>query len=397
MEIRVTSQQCKTVGTCAFAIFISPLWQVLMAEESPRTFVESINLEAHGFVSFGNLRTWDNNVYDDDTTDGTNDFYEAALNVVARPYQRVRVGAQLFVRDLGHYDNGRLELDWGYVDYHAHDWFDVQVGRVKIPLGLYNESQDIDAARTSVFLAQSVYPTRLRELLVSVDGGKVAGRFDLADAGALSYTVFAGTKHFDDDGAYATYVGETARFTVEDLDVGPVFGGMLHWDTPLPDVSLRFTAYQSHDIDVRGTSLSGTTRLTTDSRSLVTSVQWEPHDWTITAEYLHIDTDGESVRGVVTSPYEFQYDGGYLSATWHACSWMEGYVATEYRHNELRGRPTNFGWSWIAAINLLPLRNWSLKAEYQYQDNSIAVLSTDNPQGVAESWHLLALKTTVDF
>lgn len=386
----------RIIAAGALSVITSP-WHTLRAEESPRTFIDAINLEAHGFVSFGYLHTWDNNVYDDDTTDGTDQFYEAALNAVARPYDRVRIGAQFFVRDLGRYDNGRVELDWAYVDYHAHDWCDVQVGRVKIPLGLYNESQDIDAARTSVFLAQSVYPTRLRELLVSVDGGKVSGRLDLAEAGALSYTLFGGTKHFDEDGAYASYVGETARFAVDDLDVGPVFGGMLHWDTPLPDVALRLTAYQSRDIDAQGESLAGPTSLVTDSRSVVASLQWEPHDWTLTAEYLHIDTDGESTRGAVTAPYDFGYDGGYVSATWHARPWLEGYVAAEYRRNDLRGRPTNSGWSWVAAINLLPLRNWSMKAEYQYQDNDVAVLAIDNPQGVAGSWHLVALKTTVDF
>ena len=78
-------------------------------------------------------------------------------------------------------------------------------------------------------------------------------------------------------------------------------------------------------------------------------------------------------------------------------SWLECYAASEYRHNEVLGRPQSFAWSWIGAINLLPLRNWSLKAEYQFQDGTVAVLGVDNPQGISSNWHLLALKTTVDF
>jgi hypothetical protein len=368
-----------------------------MAQAQEQSIVDAINLEAHGFVSFGYLRTWGNNVYDNDTIDGTNEFYEAALNAIARPWERVRLGAQLFVRDLGHYDNGRVELDWAYADYQLHPLCDVQVGRVKIPLGLFNESQDVDAARTAVFLPQSVYPTRLRELLVSVDGGKIAGRTDLGDAGEWSYTVFGGTKHFDNDGAYATYVGETSRLSVQDISVGPVFGGMLQWDTPVENLALRVTAYQSRDIEVDGQSFSGRTHFVTDSRSMVASVLWEPQYWTLAAEYLHIDTKGDSTTGVVVRPYEFNYDGGYFSATWHVRPWLEGYAATEYRHNEVVGRPTNHGWSWIAALNVLPLHNWSLKVEYQYQDNTVSVLGGDNPQGIAPTWHLLAFKTTVDF
>ncbi|MBA3699192.1 MAG: hypothetical protein H0W78_10085 [Planctomycetes bacterium] len=370
-----------------------------VANAQEQTFAEAINLEAHGFVSFGYLRTWENNVYDSDTIDGTTEFYEAALNAIARPWERVRLGAQLFVRDLGHYDNGQVELDWAYANFQLHPLCDVQLGRVKIPLGLYNESQDIDAARSSVFLAQSVYPTRLRDLLVSVDGGKVSGRAELGDAGALSYTVFGGTKHFDPDGAYATYVGETSRMTVNEAAVNAVYGGMAQWDTPVPDVALRFTVYQSRDILVDGVSLFGAqpVHFVSDSRSLVASLLWEPMDWTFAAEYLNIATNGDSTTGAVTLPYEFDYNGGYVSATWHARSWLEGYVASEYRHTEVAGRPTRFGWSWIAAINVLPLRNWSLKAEYQYQDNAVGVLALDNPQGVSQSWHLFALKTTVDF
>lgn len=36
----------------------------------------------------------------------------------------------------------------------------VQVGRFKIPQGLYGESLDVDAARTSIFLPVSIYALR---------------------------------------------------------------------------------------------------------------------------------------------------------------------------------------------------------------------------------------------
>ena len=395
-SIRWAGQRLSLAGRwCAPALGI--FLGVTNAQE--QSFIEAINLEAHGFVSFGYLRTWENNVYDSDTIDGTTEFYEAALNAIARPWERVRLGAQLFVRDLGHYDNGRVELDWAYADFQLHPLCDVQLGRVKIPLGLYNESQDIDAARSSVLLAQSLYPTRLRDLQVAVDGGKVSGRAEMGDAGALSYTMFGGTKQFDRDGAYAAYVGQTSRMTVNEAAVKAVYGGMVQWDTPVPDVALRFTAYQARDIVIDGVSLFGgqPVHFVSDSRSLVTSLQWEPRDWTFAAEYLNIATAGESTTGAVTRPYEFDYNGGYVSATWHVRSWLDGYVASEYRHSEVAGRPTSFGWSWIAAINVLPLRNWSLKAEYQYQDNAVGVLAVENPQGVSQSWHLFALKTTVDF
>lgn len=367
------------------------------AADSEQSLVEALRLEAHGFVSFGHLRTWGNNIYANDTIDGTSEFNEAALNVISRPWNRVRLGAQLFMRDLGRYDNGRVELDWAYVDLQLHPLCDVQLGRVKLPIGLYSEIQDVDAARTPVFLPQSVAPTRLRELTVSIDGGKISGRTDVGAIGGLAYTVYGGTKHFADDGAYVTYVGETSRITVSDITFGPVFGALLHWDTPVPNLGVRGSYYQRRDSVVDGTSFLGQARLSTKSHNIVASIEWQPADWTFAAEYLRIETDGDTTYGAITQPYEFTYDGGYVSATWHTAPWLELYAATEFKKNHLGGRPINEGWSWIGAVNLMPLPHWSLKVEYQFQNNTVGVLASDNPQGVADHWHLLALKTTVDF
>lgn len=96
---------------------------VALAADSPA--LGALNIEAHGFVSFGYLRTWENNWLAADTTEGTDEFYEAALNVIARPWDQVRLGAQLFVRDLGVYDNGAVQLDWAYVDVRLHTMLDV--------------------------------------------------------------------------------------------------------------------------------------------------------------------------------------------------------------------------------------------------------------------------------
>lgn len=364
------------------------------AQES--SLLDDLRLEAHGFVSFGYLRTWENNWLADDTIDGTDEFWEAGLNVVARPWDRVRVGAQLFVRDLGAYDNGQVQLDWAYVDVRVHDLLDVQGGRVKIPIGLYNETQDLDVANTAVFLPQSVYPIRLREIMVSIDGGKLGGFLDLP-TGGLTYALFGGTKQLDDDGSYATYIGQTARMTPEELSVDAIYGGMLHWDTPIEGLAVRLSTYQNRDTIIEGESFFGDTTFTTDSARYMASIEWDGRDWTFASEYLYLTIDGDSVAGVIERPYEFDYHGGYAAATWHLTSWFDWYAAVEYRHTDILGVGTNHDWSWITAVNLLPLRNWSLKAEYQYHDGTVGVQSSDNPNGIADTWQVVALKTTVDF
>lgn len=369
----------------------------LLAEDT--TIWERANLEAHGFVSFGHLRTWENNWLADDTSEGTDEFYEAALNVIARPWDRVRVGAQLFVRDLGAYDNGQVQLDWAYVDVRLHDLLDVQGGRVKFPMGLYNEAQDLDMAGPAVFLPQSVYPIRQREVMVSLDGAKVGGFADLP-VGGFTYALYGGTKQLDEDGSYATYIQQASRIAADEIDLGTVFGGMLHWHTPLDGLGLRVSAYQNRDAEVDGALTVppfSDAVFTTDTQRYMFSAEWEGSDWTFAAEHLYLHIDGDSVSGVITRPYEFDYHGGYAAATWHLTRWADWYAAVEYKHTDILGVGTNHGWSWVTAINLMPLSNWSLKAEFQYHDGTVGVQSSDNPDGIADTWQVVALKTTVDF
>ena len=52
-------------------------------------------------------------------------------------------------------------------------WYDqlgFRAGRIKLPYGLYNQSRDVDMARTSVLLPQSVYSEVDRELLIAYEG-----------------------------------------------------------------------------------------------------------------------------------------------------------------------------------------------------------------------------------
>ncbi len=154
----------------------------------------SLHLEAHGFVSFGYLKTWGNN-WLGESLDGTDEFWEAASNIIARPMDRLRLGAQLITRDLGDSINGKVELDWAYADWRASDEIGVQVGRIKIPYGLYGESVDVDAARTTVFQSL-IYGRRERDIRLTTDGAKLYGRLNDVD-----WALCAGQRQLQTDGA----------------------------------------------------------------------------------------------------------------------------------------------------------------------------------------------------
>jgi hypothetical protein len=380
----------------AIAAFLGP---VVWASEDP---FAGLNLETHGYVSFGWLKSWENN-WHGETLDGTSEFYEAAANVIARPFDRVRLGAQLFVRDLGVYGNGAVELDWAYADWRATDALGIQVGRVKFPYGLFNETLDVDAARSSVFLPRSLYPTRAREILLATDGAKAYGSLD-----SLDWAVYAGQRQLQEDGDFASYFAYVFRLqAISDIGSDLLLGGMVHWNTPVSGLATRLSLVWLSGFHLSGTSAVAPVTLDLeipDWYGLVASLLYERGDTTVAMEYIRYYAD----RYVTTTPIgggpttrvtdRFRDDGLYLSATWHALPWLDLYGALEGQWNEPTDRwGDQYVQSAVMALALMPTRHWTLKAEFRLSHGTADVDTRLNPDGIADDWQVLALKTTVDF
>jgi hypothetical protein len=365
------------------------------AADGFQALAEESRLEAHGFVSFGYFRTWENNYLAADSLDGSDEFYEAAFNATIRPLDRLRLGAQLFVRDLGQYENGAVRLDWAFAEVTVAPAMVIQGGRVKVPVGLYNELQDIDPARTTIFLPQTLYPIRLRDTQASVDGGKISGFLDVPGGTSLDYAVYGGTKNIENDSAFGANQGQRLGATPSDIDVDWTVGGIVHWHTPIDGLGLRLSYTRTNDLEV----MAGNATQTSDVEIVALSAEWELPAVTIATEYVYVGNDGDVNTPFGTIALKNINNAGYLSAIWHVTSWLDAYGAVEYQHFEQvepAGQVSD-GWTYVAAFNLMPLSNWSLKVEYQFHDGPVGITSADNPQGVSSTWQVLAFKTTVDF
>ena len=113
-------------------------------------------VEIHGFVSQGYLKGTGNN-YLAKTKHGTWEFAEIGINFGTNVSDEMRVGLQLFARDLGDLGNFNFEFDWGFADYTWLDEMSFRMGRIKMPYGLYGEYRDLDMVRPGVLMPQSVY------------------------------------------------------------------------------------------------------------------------------------------------------------------------------------------------------------------------------------------------
>lgn len=382
---------------CAVPALLLAIGALLPAlEDEP---AKALNAEVHGFVSFGHLRSWTND-WMVPTLDGTNEFWEAAGNVILRPMDRLRLGAQVFARDFGTYDNGRVELDWAYADWRQNDAVGVQIGRVKWPFGLFNESLDVDSARVQVFLSPSVYALRTRDLWESIDGGKAYGSVDLNGPGTLDYALFIGHHHFSHRGGTSQYFVDRGLGDRVRLEERSTTGGMLHWETPFDGLGFRVTHAVTQGLRITGAFDNGLTTETTFGpySGTVLSTIYETAPVTLAAEYCRFHGTGETVIKPLGLHQDVQdnSDGCYASATWHLMPWLEFYGALEHQYGDTIRREGPRLTTRVLAVQVLPLRNWSMKAELR---DNLGTLTANAPANgsLEDHWQVLALKTTVDF
>jgi hypothetical protein len=360
-----------------------------------------LNLETHGFASFGYLKSWGNN-WHGYTLDGTDEFWEAAANVIARPMDHLRLGAQLFVRDLGEYGNGKVELDWAYADWRADDALGVQVGRVKIPYQIYSESVDIDAARAAVFMPR-MYPTRAREILLSTDGAKFYGSYDQID-----WAVYGGQRQLQTDGDFASYIAYYFRLSdITSIDADFLTGAQVRWQTPVDGLTTNLAGLLLHGVELSGTSELAPLHIglsIPDWYGVTAGMLYETGSFTWAAEYLHYYAPHTTTRTPlaggpsITVDDVYRLEVAYLSCTWHARRWLDCYGAVEGAWDDPTDRHGSpYTQSIVAALCVNPTDHWLVKAEYRYSHGINDVDARLNPEGIAMDWQVFALKTTVDF
>lgn len=150
------------------------------------------NVQIHSFASQGFAYSNQNNYLTMKTSDGSFAMTDGGINISTQVTERLRVGAQIYVRNIGSLGDWHPTLDWASADYRFKDWFGIRGGKVKTALGLYNDTQDMDFLHTPVLLPQAVYPTDLRDATIGHLGGDIYGTVPLKKLGSLSYTALRG-------------------------------------------------------------------------------------------------------------------------------------------------------------------------------------------------------------
>lgn len=193
-------------------------------------------LQIHGFASQGFAYSNQNNFLTMKTSKGSGAMTDFGANVTLQLTDKLRVGAQIYDRNIGQLGGWRPQLDYAYIDYRLKDWLGFRGGRVKTKLGLYTSTQDADFLRTWALLPQAVYPTDLRSSTIAHDGVDIYGEIPLRRAGSLTYTLYAGARPTDTrSGQYFQY--EDAGFTSIKVK-GSMAGADLQWSAPISGLTV---------------------------------------------------------------------------------------------------------------------------------------------------------------
>lgn len=194
-------------------------------------------VQVHGFFSQGFVYTDQNNWLTMNTSKGSGAMTDMGLNISSQLTDKLRVGAQVYDRNLGQLGRWHPSLDWAVADYRFTNWLGIRAGKVKTTLGLYNDSQGFDFLRVFALLPQGVYPTDLRDATMAHAGGDLYGNFSLPYRfGELSYTAYVGHRS---DSVYSGYPYLVQQWEIFFRALGGLqYGADLRWNTPVKGLTV---------------------------------------------------------------------------------------------------------------------------------------------------------------
>lgn len=375
------------------------------------------NVDIHGFVSQGFLYTTENNFLADSSDNGSFEFNELGVNFSTQLSDDLRIGMQLFSRDLGDFDNNEVNIDWAFGDYKFRDWLGFRAGIIKQPGLLFTETRDIDSLRTSVILPQNVYHDSLREAFLMVQGIGVYGNIPMEDLGDLSYQALWGGTNVEPDGGVASFIRTVGPFSeVHSLDFDELYVGYLEW---MPPVSgLKFIgSYMFTKADIPVTAGPGLgplagTLLNVEFSSVdifSSGVEYTLDKWTFMAEALRVNLTSKLVIPGMSLQETARNLGWYVSASYRFNDWFElgSYYEDFYpdiedtNGSELKAQGLDDFGAWQRDLALSTrfdvTSNLIFKLEAHYVDGTSELNPDLNSTEMKQHWLMFASKISYMF
>jgi hypothetical protein len=363
-------------------------------------------LDVHGFVQQGFVYSSGNNFLTMASDDGSGKMTDGGINVSTKITDKLRVGTQVYLRSIGEFGGGHLELDWAFADYRVREWLGFRGGKVKTSLGLINDTQDMEFLHTWALLPQAVYPLDLRSVTIAHAGGDVYGTLTSKKAGSLAYTVYGGAFPDDRRGGY--------RYGIEDLGLGvdgsiKRWGGGfdLRWTAPIEGLQAGYSMLESSgslNLRVPGLPVLSHTDINPWNMKSVYG-DFQKNNWHFSGELRrqHVETRAFPALGPGVN---FTSAGWFLATAYRVARPVEvgGYYSHFIADTSLDGNlPTNHISGPVLTTRFDLTKYVSLKVEGHFVDGYGNPTSPhgfylrDNTTGLADSTKMLVVRTAVSF
>lgn len=379
-------------------------------------------ISTHGYISQGYMKSDDNNFLAN-TEDGTFEFTELGFNV-SREFEKIRIALQVLSRDLGEFGNNEVKLDWALGEYYFKDYLGLRIGKIKMPMGLYNQGRDVDMLRVPVLLPSSIYDEGSRDIYNTVQGAELYGIYNLSFIGELDYEIFYGSTDVNVDSIYIRgkeeavaqgVPGSTA--TINSVDAEYTTGGALRISPFLEGLRLGFSYYLAEaDLESTITSEflpggSASLDMHLKFKTMVSSIEYTWNNLTLAAEYcLNKISSTSALVGIGPLPDTTTKTlGWYIQANYRFTEkFSMGIYYSEF-YPEKRdkdgddqvaiGNPDFYAWQKeiVPTIRFDLSDHFVVKGEVHFVDGAAQVYAYNNPDAREEDWTLYALKATFSF
>lgn len=382
----------------------------------PVSAVSLFDVDIHGFISQGYIYSDEYNYLVNNSTDGSLEYNEIGINFSKKLTDRLHLGLQLFSRDLGDISNNKVTLDWAYGDYRWKDWLGLRAGRIKLPVGLYNEIRDMDLLRTSIIMPQGIYRDLLRETSNAANGAGLYGNIYLGPVGSLNYQFIGGALFADSESGqekYTNYLGKGLATQNGESEFDTVYSGSLCWDTPLHGLLLGYSNYMGKLrspilISDRVPVLGGTTAVAEyDWVVHILSAEYTWSNLVLSFEYYMIDRELESAMiNSDTTGLSYYFAASYRFSDWFT---LGAYYSTYYPDKDNKdgdnlatyGLPDHSAWERDLAVTFRfdLSQYWVFKLEGHAVDGTANVLPEDNldTDWNESDWYYGVAKVTFGF
>ena len=333
------------------------------------TPVLAVDYQINGFVAQGFAYS-DGNNYFGESTEGSFDLREIGLGASAQLTDRLLVSGSILSRRNGDTGDDDPEIDYLLADYQLikadAGLVGVRAGRVRNPIGFYNESRDVVFTRPSITLPSSIYfdGRGFRDFQFSSDGGQLYGVLPHHEDQVLSLDLVYGK---DVEGSDAT---RRALFGTTDVPVDLEFSDNYFlrvknsWFSGTIVAALSYL-HTTLEFESDGTIPFPAGEL--EAELYVASLAYNAEKYSLTAEY------GVTESNFVIGPIESKNysDGGYLQGEyrfrpqWSAFLRLDGSFssrndrdgrdfkkATGFSRYSQFGRDTTIGARWKVRENL---------------------------------------------